>query len=206
MSMRASGSEVTSPALGNQGMDMRIPFQIPPEGMQDADKARSKVFGLVKLEEHTQDDIPDRMKQAVKKGMVLKKKDAEFFRNDKDTMPVNAGNQFTGHMKSPFLIIHVATGRTETAFTGKRDKFKVPTMRAAKESAASAMGRYYLHTADEDREVTPAELKQFFVANEYKEKWEKTRSETLSKQADKKEVKTFYEKTVSAGRMMEGRK
>ena len=104
--------------------------------MQDADKARSKVFGLVKLEEHTQDDIPDRMKQAVKKGMVLKKKDAEFFRNGKDTMPVNAGNQFTGHTKSPFLIIHVATGRTETAFTGKRDKFKVPTMRAAKESAA----------------------------------------------------------------------
>ncbi len=35
-------------------------------------------------------------------------------------------------------------------------------MRAAKESAASAMGRYYL-PADEDREVTPAELKQFFL-------------------------------------------
>ena len=50
--------------------------------MRDADKARIKVFGLVKLEEHTQDDIPDRMKQAVKKGMVLKKKDAEFFRNE----------------------------------------------------------------------------------------------------------------------------
>ena len=79
------------------------------------------------------------MKQAVKKGMVLKKKDAEFFRNGKDTMPVNAGNQFTGHTKSPFLIIHVATGRTETAFTGKRDKFKVPTMRVAKESAAKEM-------------------------------------------------------------------
>ena len=29
----------------------------------------------------------------------------------------------------------------------------------------SAMCRYYLRTADEDREVTPAELKQFFVAN-----------------------------------------
>ena len=82
MSMRAPGSEVTSPALGNQGMDVRIPFQIPPEGMRDADKARIKVFGLVKLEEHTQDDIPDRMEQAVKKGMVLKKKDAEFFRNE----------------------------------------------------------------------------------------------------------------------------
>ena len=34
--------------------------------MRDADKARIKVFGLVKLEEHTQDDIPDRMEQAVK--------------------------------------------------------------------------------------------------------------------------------------------
>ncbi len=66
MSMRAPGSEVTGPALGNQGMDVRIPFQIPPEGMRDADKARIKVFGLVKLEEHTQDDIPDRMEQAVK--------------------------------------------------------------------------------------------------------------------------------------------
>lgn len=69
----------------------------------------------------------------------------------------------------------------------------------------SAMGRYYLRTADEDREVTPAELRQFFVANEYKDKWEKTRSETLSKQADKKAVKTFCEKAVSAGRMMGGR-
>ena len=64
--MRAPGSEVASTAFRNQGMDVRIPFQIPPEGMRDADKARIKVFGLVKLEEHTQDDIPDRMEQAVK--------------------------------------------------------------------------------------------------------------------------------------------
>ena len=38
----------------------------------------------------------------------------------------------------------------------------------------SAAGRYYLRTADEDREVTPEELKSFFVSNEYREKWEKT--------------------------------
>ena len=30
----------------------------------------------------------------------------------------------------------------------------------------SAYGRYYLRTADEDREVSPSELKKFFVANE----------------------------------------
>lgn len=47
----------------------------------------------------------------------------------------------------------------------------------------SAAGRYYLRTADEDREVTPAELWQFFIANEYKEKWEKTKSQCLAMQS-----------------------
>ncbi len=69
----------------------------------------------------------------------------------------------------------------------------------------SALGRYYLRTADEDREVTPAELRQFFVANEYKEKWEKTKSQFFSKQIDKQSVKSFWEKAVSAGRLTGGR-
>ena len=61
---------------------------------------------------------------------------ADVFNGDcKDTMSVVAGNEFTGHTKSPFLVIHVATGRTEAAFTGEGNKFKVTTMRAAKESA-----------------------------------------------------------------------
>lgn len=67
--------------------------------------------------------------------MILKKKDTQFLRNRKDTVPVIAGNEFTGHTKSAFLVIHVATGRTEAAFTGEGNKFKVTTMRAAKESA-----------------------------------------------------------------------
>ena len=51
-------------------------------------------------------------------------------------MSVTAENEFRGHTKSPFLVIHVPAGRTETAFTGKGNKLKVPTMRTAKESAA----------------------------------------------------------------------
>lgn len=43
--------------------------------MKDTDKSRSKVFGLVKLEEHAEDDVPDRMEEAVKEGVILKKKD-----------------------------------------------------------------------------------------------------------------------------------
>lgn len=69
----------------------------------------------------------------------------------------------------------------------------------------SAAGRYYLRTADEDREVTPAELRQFFIANEYKEKWEKAKSQCLVKQVDKATIKTFCERAISAGRMVDGK-
>ena len=37
----------------------------------------------------------------------------------------------------------------------------------------SAGGRYYLRTADEDREVSPEELKVFFGTYKYREKWGK---------------------------------
>lgn len=74
-----------------------------------------------------------------------------------------------------------------------------------KDRPYSANGRYYLRTADEDREVTPAELKTFFVANEYKEKWEKADSGIPAKQADKKAIKEFCERAVTAGRMPPGK-
>ncbi len=80
--------------------------------------------------------------------MVLKKKAAEFFGDCKDTMSVVAGNEFTGHTKSPFLVIHVATGRTEAAFTGEGNKFKVTTMRAAKESAPERRIMAIAHPVD----------------------------------------------------------
>ena len=69
----------------------------------------------------------------------------------------------------------------------------------------SAAGRYYLRTADEDREVTPEELKNFFVSNEYREKWEKTPSTASVKQVDKSAVKAFWQKAISAGRIPDGR-
>ena len=69
----------------------------------------------------------------------------------------------------------------------------------------SAAGRYYLRTADEDREVTPDELKAFFVANKYRELWEKGKSNTTAKQIDRPAIKSFWQKAVSAGRLPNGR-
>ena len=69
----------------------------------------------------------------------------------------------------------------------------------------SAYGRYYLRTADEDREVTPAELKNFFVQDEYKDKWEKTKTNYASSQVDKKAIKSFYLRAIEVGRLPQGK-
>ena len=69
----------------------------------------------------------------------------------------------------------------------------------------SAAGRYYLRTVDEDREVSPEELKIFFGANKYRDKWEKSKSEATSNQIDKAAIKSFWQKAVFVGRLPEGR-
>ncbi|HQJ07016.1 MAG TPA: ATP-binding protein, partial [Spirochaetota bacterium] len=69
----------------------------------------------------------------------------------------------------------------------------------------SVAGRYYLRTADEDREVSPDELKTFFEANKYRTKWENEKSDTLSKQVDKNAIKAFWQKAITFGRLPEGK-
>lgn len=56
------GSDITSGAFRDKDMNVRIPFQIPSEGMQDTDKTRREIFGCIDLREHAEDNIPDRGK------------------------------------------------------------------------------------------------------------------------------------------------
>lgn len=91
---------------------------------------------------------------------------------------------------------------TEEVFEG-RSTIKVEF--SGESTPYSAAGRYYLRTADEDREVTPEELKVFFGANKYREKWEKGLSEQTEKQVDRSAIKTFWQNAVAAGRLPEGR-
>ena len=69
----------------------------------------------------------------------------------------------------------------------------------------SAYGRYYLRTADEDREVSPEELKAFFGASRHRGKWERTESEAVATQIDKKTIKSFWKKAIEVGRLPEGK-
>ncbi len=69
----------------------------------------------------------------------------------------------------------------------------------------SAFGRYYLRTADEDREVSPEELRSFFMASESRSGWEKAASSAVISQVDRNAVKRFWETAVAAGRLPSAR-
>ena len=65
----------------------------------------------------------------------------------------------------------------------------------------SAFGKYYIRTADEDRELTPSELRKIMVGQEYSENWcNKTSDETIG-DVDEKTLEAFYRSAVQCNRM-----
>ena len=55
---------------------MRVPFQVPPKGMKNADKSGCKIFGFIDFGKHAQNDIADRRKKKTEESAVLEEKDA----------------------------------------------------------------------------------------------------------------------------------
>ena len=70
------------------------------------------------------------MKQAIKEFTVFKEEMTEVFIDGKNTMPVSNINQLEGHVCGAFHGILISTGRTETAVTAERNKFKLSTVGA----------------------------------------------------------------------------
>jgi len=46
-------------------MYVRIPFEVAPEGVENANKARFEIFGLVHVEKHSVNDVANGEKQAI---------------------------------------------------------------------------------------------------------------------------------------------
>ena len=91
---------------------------------------------------------------------------------------------------------------TEEVFDGKHT---IKVEFSGESAPYSSAGRYYLRTADEDREVTPEDLRAFFGADKHRGKWEKELSEATSKQIDRGAIKAFWQKAITAGRLPDGR-
>lgn len=67
----------------------------------------------------------------------------------------------------------------------------------------SAEGKYYIRSADEDKEMNPAQLRRLMISREYEEHWEnKSSSETID-DVDLSTVKLFYDKGIRSGRIPE---
>ncbi|MCF0116874.1 MAG: putative DNA binding domain-containing protein, partial [Bacilli bacterium] len=65
----------------------------------------------------------------------------------------------------------------------------------------SAFGKYYIRVADEDRELTPSELRKMMISREYEEHWEnKTSKETID-DVDEIILNKFYRDAVKSGRI-----
>ncbi len=124
------GSEVAGPALGDKTMDMGIPFEIAPEGVEDTNEPGSKVFGLIDVVKHTKNNVSDGMKETVQERTVAEKVDTQLFGDSKNAVTVDTGNELGGHAERTYLIVLVATGRTETAVTADGYEFEIAAVRA----------------------------------------------------------------------------
>ena len=136
MSAIAPESVITVSAFRNEAVDMWVPFQIPAEGMQDHDKARSKIHGLVLLGKHTGNNTVNGMEKAVKQGAVIQEKLSEALVNGEDTVPMGDIEEFEDHRGSALHGIFIAASRAETAVASERDELELTAMRAAIHSPA----------------------------------------------------------------------
>ncbi len=69
------------------------------------------------------------------------------------------------------------------------------------EAPYSAFGKYYLRTADEDREISPAELQQLFLRKTRADPWETQDSGISMTLIDKTQLRKFFENGIQADRL-----
>ena len=137
-------------ALRNKAMDMRVPFEIPAEGMKDHDETGREVHGFILLKKHTGDNTVYGMEKTIEERAVIEEKVTKLFINGKDTMTVGDINELKGHRGSAFHGIFVTAGGTEAAVAAKRDKLEPaavgqPNMAPPKEGSPQLTSyRYFL--------------------------------------------------------------
>ena len=122
-------SNASDSDFGNENVNMRIPLQATPKGMKNTDKTRSKMFSLVEFAEHTKNDIANRMKKTIEQRTISAEKDTKLLWDGKNAMSVNTLNDLERHGSGALDGIEISTGRAETAFAAKRNKFERTTRR-----------------------------------------------------------------------------
>ena len=55
--------------------------------------------------------------------------ETKFFWDSENTMAMNTGNEFEGHMEGTELIVFVSTGRAKASFTARGSEFQISAVR-----------------------------------------------------------------------------
>ena len=74
------------------------------------------------------------------------------------------------------------------------------------EKPYSSNGKYYIRVSDEDRDISPAELKKLFNDHSASKRWERQKSDLSIRSVDKDALERFVEKGINAGRLPKGTK
>ena len=74
---------------------------------------------------------------------------------------------------------------------------------SGKESPYSANGKYYIRIADEDRELTPGELRRIMIGKEYEDNWENRTSIDTISDVDEQTFVSFCRAGKDCGRLPE---
>lgn len=72
-----------------------------------------------------------------------------------------------------------------------------------KDKPYSAFGKYYIRVADEDREMSPSELRKMMIAQEYEENWENKSSGETINDVNQSTLNNFYKNATNCGRLPE---
>lgn len=113
-------------AFSDKTMDMRVPFQRATESVKNADKTGDKVFGLVDLVEHTEDNTSDGSKKAVEKRAVLEKEMPQLLIDRENAMAVRTMDQLERHGIGTFLRVFDTASRAKRLLQRKGTNFNIP--------------------------------------------------------------------------------
>ena len=81
------------------------------------------------------------------------------------------------------------------------DKSLIEVKVCGKERPYSSFGRYYKRVVDRAEEMTPAELKMMMLDTDYSSLWENNLTEFTINDVDENALKSFYNRSVSCGRL-----
>ena len=102
---------------------MGVPFKVSAESVKNTDKTGCKMLRFVHIVKQSQNGRTDSREKTIQQRTVFIEEDAEILINSENTMTMNTVHKLKRHSSSSINGIFSATGRTESAFTAKRNEF-----------------------------------------------------------------------------------